>query len=701
MSPPAIRHEIITALLNRLLSPAALPETTTDERVFNPALARALALDPAASALVADMAAPIAVDAGGPDLFRLTERGTLLVSPALLARPRLIGVVTRWAQETAFLTKVAGADPTGRRSAFAAAALHGAALIARLPDPDRAELRHWLPDPLWRGDRLEAARETAQWLAGRFRDTAALAGSVPEPCELALPVEALLEAGGDDRIVTTPQTGMNRYGATSRPRPEAVHFSSSTASSVSDYTFGALDRLRRSLLVEVLLRGLSLEAAVRGLADAIARDLLAMHDLDPEEADVVLAPSGTDTELLAVLVGLGAGDRLANILIAPEETGRSVKVAAAGLAFHDGGAFAKGAPLWPDADIAVASVSVRDAQAAPRPRADVESAVKAALDEGLGAGRRVLLHVVLGSKTGVSAPSPDFVLAIGAPWERVDVVADSCQGRISGPTLGAYVRADWMVQISGSKFFTGPPFSGALLIPARLRVRRAAVARRLAQAPALAPPSYWSAPWREAFADISSATPSVGPLLRWTGALIEAALFREASLEIATHAFETFCAALRKRLADCRYLIELDPPHADDDNPGARDFQRFAGSSIICFAPFAGDGTGARRRLDAAESELLFRCMNADLTDRLGPLDPIEQALAAQPFHIGQPVDLTPDAAPPNVILRLVIGARFFSAIAMAGARADAALDAEIADAIRALDKAELILSRWANVREA
>ena len=85
MSPPAIRHEIITALLNRLLSSAALPETTTDECVFNPALARALALDPAASALVADMAAPIAVDAGGPDLFRLTERGTLLVSPALLA----------------------------------------------------------------------------------------------------------------------------------------------------------------------------------------------------------------------------------------------------------------------------------------------------------------------------------------------------------------------------------------------------------------------------------------------------------------------------------------------------------------------------------------------------------------------------------------------------------------------------------------
>jgi hypothetical protein len=97
----------------------------------------------------------------------------------------------------------------------------------------------------------------------------------------------------------------------------------------------------------------------------------------------------------------------------------------------------------------------------------------------------------------------------------------------------------------------------------------------------------------------------------------------------------------------------------------------------------------------------LFRCLNADLTGKLGPLDPIEQALAAQPFHIGQPVDLTPGAVAPNVILRLVIGARFFSTIAMAGERADAALDGEIADAIRALDKAELVLSRWARVRDA
>jgi len=101
------------------------------------------------------------------------------------------------------------------------------------------------------------------------------------------------------------------------------------------------------------------------------------------------------------------------------------------------------------------------------------------------------------------------------------------------------------------------------------------------------------------------------------------------------------------------------------------------------------------RRLDGSESEKLFRWLNADIADALPGLAADESALARQPFHIGQPVDLVPGADPPNIILRLVIGARFFSTLAMAGDHSDAALDAEIADALRAIDKAGLILANW------
>ncbi len=66
-------------------------------------------------------------------------------------------------------------------------------------------------------------------------------------------IEHLMVSGGDSRIAINRQRGFNRYGTTPRPRPEAVHFSSSTASSVSDYGFTYCDLLREYSLVAVQL----------------------------------------------------------------------------------------------------------------------------------------------------------------------------------------------------------------------------------------------------------------------------------------------------------------------------------------------------------------------------------------------------------------------------------------------------------------
>ena len=667
-----MKREIIEGVLERLLAPSRPEPALAANASFNPALSRALALDPAASALLPEMRAPMAVDSGRGELFRLSARGTLLFAPALLSRPRLFGVAARWAQETAFLLR---SDPGDKSVALQAAARHGEALFARLPANERV----WRP------------KKPLSWLARTFGVAGDFA-ETPAGGELSLPVEALLEAGGDARIVASPLTGMNRYGATSRPRPEAVHFSSSTASSVSDYGFAALDRLRRALLVEILFNGLPLRAAHLRLADAVRVEILGLHGLGEDEADVILAPSGTDTETLAVMIALAGGQALTNILIASEETGRSVKVAAAGRFFQEGGAFPAGERIWPAADIVVATVAVRDAAGRPLPAAEIEDAVRAALP----VGRRSLLHVLVGSKSGISAPSPEAVSRLGAPSEGVDVVADSCQGRLAAETLGARVRGGWMAQVSGSKFFTGPPFSGALIVPAFFRPRRENVAELWKAAPALAPMNFWSLPWRAAFDATHDVPASFGPLLRWAGALIEAALFRATPLELARAGFDAFCAALRVHLGDCRHLEELDPPHLVD-GASRRDFDSFAGSSIVCFAPRI-DEAGGLRRLDAAESEKLFRWLNADLGETLPDLAPEDAALARQPCHIGQPVDLVPGSEPPNIILRLVIGARFFSTLAMAGARSDAALDAEIADASRAVDKAEFLLANWSRL---
>ena len=58
------------------------------------------------------------------------------------------------------------------------------------------------------------------------------------------------------------------------------------------------------------------------------------------------------------------------------------------------------------------------------------------------------------------------------------------------------------------------------------------------------------------------------------------------------------------------------------------------------------------------------------------------------------------DASGSTAMLRMVLGARFFSIVAHAGpGSVEAALESEIADAIRALEKLELLAQKWSKAR--
>jgi hypothetical protein len=109
-----------------------------------------------------------------------------------------------------------------------------------------------------------------------------------------------------------------------------------------------------------------------------------------------------------------------------------------------------------------------------------------------------------------------------------------------------------------------------------------------------------------------------------------------------------------------------------------------------------------RRTLDAQECQRLFELLNLDLSQHISPLSPAQQITAAQCAHIGQPVTLfIGDDKRELSVLRLVIGARFFTIVGYAGIGAvEAALESEISDAIRAIDKLELAAERWKQISE-
>ncbi|MGH7864384.1 MAG: hypothetical protein ACREQB_05310, partial [Candidatus Binataceae bacterium] len=117
--------------------------------------------------------------------------------------------------------------------------------------------------------------------------------------------------------------------------------------------------------------------------------------------------------------------------------------------------------------------------------------------------------------------------------------------------------------------------------------------------------------------------------------------------------------------------------------------------SIVSFQVLGQDRDGALSPLDELSCRSIFEMLNINAAARLGELSGAERALAAQESHIGQPVTLMTERGP-LTILRMVLGARFFSIVGYAGSAAtEAALESEISDALRAIGKLELLASRW------
>src|SRR6516162_3698507 len=376
------RAAVLSEVYRRLCSSSGLVSSGAEDgklkwaepRVAHPLLLRMLQADPSVCAILPTARVPVALGLSEHAPFLINRSGLLLLPPALLGSGSALAAATRWGLEAAHFFACDSLPPSCIGHALASTVHHGAALLANLCEHDRNLVLDLLPDwvaaALTAGAALELTPRLLAWQASRVEtldpDSQWFTAPVDPPLagELSLPMERILAAGGDSRLIVHPQTGLNRYGTVPRPRPEAVHFSSSTASSISDYGFMLCDMFRRDLATAVLRDGVSLEALRVQATDAVITQILGLLGLDPSEADVVLAPSGSDTELLAVMSALAATDQpLTNVLIAPEETGRAVALAGAGRFFDDiagsGAPVRKGEEAWPGRSIEVKQVAIR------------------------------------------------------------------------------------------------------------------------------------------------------------------------------------------------------------------------------------------------------------------------------------------------------------------------------------------------------
>ncbi|NHN88475.1 hypothetical protein [Acetobacter conturbans] len=692
-----------------------------------PASAVSAFLDRPDLRFVADEAR-LRIDSGSPLPFRVLSAREILISEALagnLSRGQGVWRV-RHALELAALLADEGADggtvspasTQGLRACFAAArtaalfrAFDGAEGEGKQREPDWPIvlagphapsaatlakiwplLRGLLPSPLIHGEELvpEAFEDLAAWLERSW----ALIG----------PSETLMAAGGDARLQLDPRTGLNHYGCSHRPRPWAATFASSTASSVSERGFAAAEDARLTLQ-RALLRDRG-QTVLADMARQVRTTLAHYYGL-PDGDHVILAPSGTDCELAALAIAEMNPDALpvTNILIAPNETGRGVPLAAAGRHFADdtarlahvpageaikgfgrpGCAEVEDIPLRaPDgSEIAAAVLATRCAQ-------QVERAIEA--------GRHVLLHQLDLSKTGLLAPTEDVLQRFALQFGRqCDIVVDACQARLVPQRVSGWVRAGRAVMVTGSKFFTGPPFCGALLLPDTWRKRLDDGALPIGLR-AYAGRSEW--PTCTASACLSDVV-NHGLILRWTAALAEMEALKAVPPAETRWRLARFLTAVTEAIAEREDVLLLEAPVPDRPQiPDAWD-DMVTILSFLVRAP-GDDGAASFVPLGLAEARCLYRWLNADLRPVFTRDEPERQsAVAGLLCHIGQPVAVPSGALDGRLAgaLRISAGARLVSGEpSHAALGTDVRLAQEISDARTVLEKISLIRRHWQRI---
>jgi hypothetical protein len=445
------------------------------------------------------------------------------------------------------------------------------------------------------------------------------------PADAAL--DAALISGSDARLALDPASRMNAYGTQACPRPDEISLSSSTASTISPRGYAAA-RAAFARLEDA--RGRERLAPVfADLADEL-RDTI-RHAFDLPDAEVVLSPSGTDGALQALFLARGLLRRpVTSIVVAADESGNGVPAAACGRHFaaaaSSGRAVAKGEPI---AGLACAAICVaaRDAQGEARLLAAIDAEVAAAAEDAIRAGNGVVLHAMDHSKLGSAGPSLACLLEICALAPgAVQVVVDACQARLSRARLAWYLDRGFLVLITGSKFFAGPPLSGALLIPDTLR----AAVGRIADVPAGLADYSTRDDWPACFAPICERLPAranVGQALRWAAAVEDIRAYFAVPELFRKVALAEFAAVAARHIARFPELRLLPAPGASG---GHREHDEFAARTIFPFT-IMRDG----RALTLGDARLLHQALNMDAA-ALGFADPV----AATPCHIGQPVAL-------------------------------------------------------------
>jgi hypothetical protein len=286
------------------------------------------------------------------------------------------------------------------------------------------------------------------------------------------------------------------------------------------------------------------------------------------------------------------------------------------------------------------------------PQAEVDSEVLGAIEKSVANGINVLLQIMDSSKLGWRVPSDQCLDEISLRWpDQVQIVVDACQMRLGRPRLRKYLDRGYMVIVTGSKFFTGPPFSGALLVPADISKALDAIPEIASGLLEYSSRSDWPRNWRT----LRSRFPiraNFGQWLRWEAALEEIRAYHDVPVEFRRSALTIFGRGVERIIASSPSLRLLPPQQSDES--GSVDDEELACRTIFPFVIRRGD-----RVFSLDDCRKIYRALARPAADADSAKAPgRDLGIAAKVCLVGQPVRLGGVESHPIAALRICAGAR-------------------------------------------
>ena len=475
---------------------------------------------------------------------------------------------------------------------------------------------------------------------------------------LAKPTEYLLMSGGDLRLNIDEIDLLNKYGCRPFPRPDAFTFASSTGTSVSNFAFDKTDKVRSILIKNSLKNGF--KNATIEFSELLKSNLRKIFKLN-DECQIIFSPSGTDSALqIAAITQIISKKDITHVLVASDETGSGVPAALKGCHFENTTALnhpvKKGDKIKGFRYIDLIKIPFRDENGALKSSSQLDKEVFNAISKTNELGRHVVLHTMDQSKLGYQSPSEKMMQNLNTFDNlSIQVIVDAAQLRLDPTDIQNYLNKGYIVTITGSKYFTGPPYSGALILPKNVSKLIHSVKNTLPEGlTKYYNHSDWPTSWF-CSNDLSDGY-NYGSYMRWNAAIVEMDRYYKTPILYRNMGIEMFCNFVEDSIKEATFL---EPTYGDETKTNSYNSKEFGIRNIRTIFPFFIIKNNEVLSIDHVKK--LYILLNSDLSNQFkdSPLEIIR--LAAQKCHIGQAVNVKYGNDIQSAILRISLGSRVIS----------------------------------------